>query len=256
MKVRKSLAVLAAAFLATGCMEHADGTTPGFFSDLKALASGGSDGTSPQQQALREQSEEYKDYAAARVQGAAVGAAVGALLGAAVDKDNRGRGALIGGALGGAAGYAGASYLTRDHSQFAASQEALNEDIEVAQELTASSRRNVQLAQSALDYQRSEVQRLNEAHTARQGDADEYETMLGEIAKDRQSVRSMISETETRITKMNSSISTYSRSGYDTAKLEQAAAAQKRDIANLRRIEDAMVDLISGAPAGIARPTV
>ena len=80
--------------------------------------------------------------------------------------------------------------------------------------------------------------------------------MLGEIAKDRQSVRSMISETQDRITKMNASIATYRRSGYNTTELERTAAAQQRDIANLRRIEDAMVDLISGAPARITRPTV
>ena len=80
--------------------------------------------------------------------------------------------------------------------------------------------------------------------------------MLEEIAKDRKSVRSMISETDGRITKMSASIASYRRSGYNIARLEQANAAQQRDIANLRRIEDAMVDLISGAPAGIARPTV
>ena len=254
MKFRKSLAAVAAVSLTAGCMQHSDGTTPNIFSDIKALVS--SDDVAPQQEALREQADEYRDYAKARVRAAAAGAVIGGLLGAVVDKDNRGRGALIGAGLGGAAGYVGATYLTRDHSRFVASQATLKEDIKVAEELTASSRRNVRLAQSALGYQRSEVARLKREHGARQGSAEQYENMLEEIAKDRKSVGSMISETEGRITKMNASIASYRRSGYDTARLEQANAAQQRDIANLRRIEDAMVDLISGAPAGIARPTV
>ena len=53
---------------------------------------------------------------------------------------------------------------------------------------------------------------------------------------------------------MESSIATYRGSGFDTGYLELANSAQKRDIDNLRKIEDAMVLLISSAPAGVSRP--
>ena len=144
-------------------------------------------------------------------------------------------------------GCTGTTYLPHGHSQFVASQDALNEDIKVAEELTASSRRNVELAQAALNNQRTEVARLQQAHAS--GYEYMLEDMLEEFPKDQQSVRSMISETEARIAKMSANIATYCRSGYNTAQLEQANAVQQRDIANLRRIEDAMVALNGALPA-------
>jgi len=242
-------AMLAVVLLTAGCMERAGGTRPNIFSDIATVLGLESDGNaSPEQVALRQQSEDYRDYASARIQGAVVGAVAGAVLGAILH-DDPGAGALAGGVTGGITGYLGASYLTRDHSEFAASEEALAADIQVVEELTEMSSRNVELAQSALNFQRNEIARLEHAHAENRDNAQQYATLLSEIEKDRQSVQSMISETEARITKMNASVENYRNSQYDTRKLEMAAAAQRRDIANLRRIENAMVDLISGAPS-------
>lgn len=259
MKLRTLVGAVVVITTTAGCFANPDGSVPNIFSDIgqasRAPAPGSAD-ASPEQQRLRTQSEQYRDYAKTRLQSAGAGALIGGLLGAAMDSDNRGRGALIGAAAGGAIGYVAGSYLTRDHAQFVASSETLEQDIQVANELTASSQQNVQVAQAALDYQQAEITRLNEQYAAGQTDAETYERELASIAQDQESVRSMITSTEERVDKMEDSIAAYQQAGYDTAQLEAAIAAQERDLANLRRIEEEMVELISDAPEGVARPAI
>ena len=251
MMFRKFVGLIAVMFLVSGCVTNPDGSTANIFSDLETLMSGND--VAPEQSALHEQAESYNDYAEARIASAAVGALVGGLIGLAAGDEE---GALIGAVAGGVAGYVGGSYLTRDHSEFDASQEALDEDIAIAQELTASSRQNVKVARAALAYQKQEVARLNAGYESGHINAETYESTLHGIARDRESVKSMIATTEERIASMNLSIASYRSSGYDTSQLEASKAAQERDFANLIKIEDAMVLMISGAPDGIQRPTV
>ena len=251
MMFRKFVGLIAVMFLVSGCVTNPDGSTANIFSDLETLMSGND--VAPEQSALHEQSESYNDYAEARIASAAVGALVGGLIGLAAGDEE---GALIGAVAGGVAGYVGGSYLTRDHSEFDASQEALDEDIAIAQELTASSRQNVRVARAALAYQKQEVAHLNEEYESGLINAETYESALRGIARDRESVKSMIATTEVRIASMNQSITSYRSAGYDTSQLAAAKAAQERDFDNLRKIEDAMVAMISGAPDGIQRPTV
>ena len=259
MTLRGLAGTVALMFMVTGCLQQPDGSTPNVFSDLGLLsgsAESRSGSESPQQKALRTQAARYRDYAKTRLQSATTGAAVGGVVGALLDRNNRGRGALLGAAAGATVGYIGGSYLTRNHSEFVASREALQEDIKVANDLTASSQENVHVAQAALDYQRAEIARLNEEYHAGQSDAAAYERKLAGIAQDHESVQTMIAATEERVAKMKTSIAAYRQAGIDTAQLEEANAAQTRDLKNLRKIEDAMVDLISGAPEGVSRPTV
>ena len=254
MKLHALMGTVVVACLASGCAMNPDGTTPNIFGDFKIL-SRASD-ASPQQKALRKQAERHQDYAKARLQAATTGAVLGGLTGALVDQDNPARGALIGGVAGGAAGYVGATYLTRDHSQFVASQETLQEDIKAANEDTVNSQQNVRLAQATLEFQRGEIARLDAAYAAGETSAEQYERSLAEIARDRESVQTMIATTEERIARMESSIAAYREAGLDPARLEESNAAQARDLDNLRRIEDAMVDLIAGAPEGVEPPSV
>ena len=252
MTIRKLGGVVALAVMVAGCQQGSDGTTPNIFADLQTLMGG--EQISPQQSALRDQAEQHQDYAQARVSAAAAGAVIGGILGAALDSDNPGRGALLGAGIGGTAGYVGGSYLTRDHSDFVVSREALAEDIKAANEDTASSRRNVQVAQAALDYQRREIARLNEEYHAGELSPEAYERKLETLLEDRKQVGVMIATTRERITTMESTIASYRRSGYDPMELEKSNAEQRRHIASLREIENAMVDVIAGVPADVPRP--
>ena len=259
MKLRGLAGTAAVILMTAGCLQQPDGSTPNIFSDVGLVArSPGSEagGASPEQQALREQATRYRDYAKTRLQGAAAGAVVGGIVGTLLDRNNRARGALLGATAGAAVGYVGGSYLTRNHAEFVASRESLDKDIQVANDLSSQSQENVQLAQAALDYQRTEIARLNEEFQAGQASAEDYERELAGIAEDHESVQSMIAATEERVDRMETSIAAYRQAGLDTAQLVQANAVQTRDLENLRRIEDAMVELISGAPEGVARPTV
>ena len=250
------LHVLAAAatitWLASGCATNPDGTSPNIFSDFKIL---GSQDVAPEQKALRKQAMQHKDYAKTRLMGAATGAVLGGIAGGLLARDNT-KGAVVGAVAGGVAGYAGASYLTRDHSDFVATRESLQEDVKAANEDTTNSQENVRLAQAALDFQRGEIERLDADYAAGETSAEQYERSLAEIVKDRESVQLMIETTEERIARMESSIAGYQDAGLDPAQLEAANAAQERDLANLRRIEDAMVDLLADAPEGVERPSV
>ncbi len=252
MKVCRWIGALALLGMTAGCAQNPDGTTPNLFTDLQAVFGGNSE-VSPEQAELRDQEEEYRTYAESRLQAAAAGALVGGLIGALVDSDKPGRGAAVGAVAGGTAGYVGATYLTREHSDFVASQEALNEDMLVANEQTRSSRRNVEVAQAALNYQHTEIARLNEEYNAGRLETADYERRLEIIAEDRASVRSMIAVTEERVASMETSVAAYNRAGYDTARLEVAIMSQRQDIASLRVIEEAMVDLISGVPEDVPR---
>ena len=245
------LAMVGAFILVAGCVTNEDGSTANIFSDLGTIMSGSE--VSEEQGALRDQADSYNDYAEARVASAVAGAIIGGIIGYAAGDEE---GALLGAAAGGVAGYVGGSYLTRDHSEFQASRESLDEDIAVAEELTQESRKNTALAQAALDWQKRDIDRLNKEYEAGALDNQEYERALLEIEKDRGSVRSMIDATRERIATLNRSISKYKSAGYDTSRLDAAKSAQRQHIARLEAIEDAMVTLIAGAPDGVERPSV
>ena len=245
------LTMICVLFLVAGCVTNEDGSTANIFSDLETIMSGSD--VSEEQGALRDQADSYNDYAEARVGAAVAGAIIGGIIGYAAGDEE---GALVGAAAGGVAGYVGGSYLTRDHSEFYASRESLDEDIAVAEELTEESRKNIALAQAALDWQRRDINRLNREYETGLLDNQEYERALLEIEKDRDSVRSMIDATKERIATLDRSISTYRSAGYNTSRLDAAKSVQRQHIAKLEAIEDAMVTLIAGAPDGVERPSV
>ena len=245
------LALVGALFLVAGCVTNEDGSTANIFSDVETILSGSD--VSEEQGVLRDQADSYHDYAEARIASAAVGAIIGGIIGYAAGDEE---GALIGAAAGGVAGYVGGSYLTRDHSEFHASRESLDEDIAVAEELTEESRKNIAVAQAALDWQKRDIDRLNREYETGVLDIQEYERALVEIDKDRGSVRSMIDATRERIATLDQSISRYRSAGYSTSRLDAAKSAQRQHIVRLEAIEDAMVTLIAGAPDGVKRPSV
>lgn len=245
------LAMAGVFILVAGCVTNQDGSTANIFNDLETIMSGSD--VSEEQGALRDQAESYNDYAEARVASAVAGAIIGGIIGYAAGD---GEGALLGAAAGGVAGYVGGSYLTRDHSEFHASRESLDEDIAVAEELTQESRKNIALAQAALNWQKQDIARLDSEYEAGLLDSQDYERALLEIEKDRDSVRSMIDATRERVATLDRSISRYKNAGYNTSRLDAAKSAQRQHIARLEAIEDAMVTLIAGAPDGVERPSV
>ena len=245
------LAVVSALFLVAGCVTNEDGSTANIFSDLETIMSGSD--VSEEQGALRDQADSYNDYAEARVASAVAGAIIGGIIGYAAGDEE---GALLGAAAGGVAGYVGGSFLTRDHSEFYASRESLDEDIAVAEELTEESSKNIAVAQAALDWQKQDIARLNREYDAGVLEGQDYERALNELEKDRSSVRLMIDATRENVATLDQSIYSYQSAGYDTARLDAAKSAQRQHIVRLEAIEDAMVTLIAGAPDSVERPSV
>ncbi len=254
--------VLALALTLAGCATNPDGTTANIFTDMGSAFGGGNDvALTPEQQALRQQ---QRDYSQARLTataaGAGVGAVVGALIGAATGSgQDRGQRALIGAGIGagvgGAAGYAGGSYLSRDHSRFVASRDSLQADIDAARDDTVRMQRNVEVAQSALTSQRTQIDQLNADLRAGRIDADEARQKANVAAADVQAVRALAEESERRVANLDQSIAAYRQSGIATAELDSEAVQQRRQAQRLREIERNMIGVIDRTPANV-RPVV
>ncbi|MGB0499392.1 MAG: hypothetical protein ACPGID_13720 [Rubricella sp.] len=234
--------VLVSAMALQGCATNADGSSTNILSDMSLMGGSGS-GLTAEQRALRNRD---RDYAEARVTGAAIGAVIGGVLCVMADCSPEQTAAAAG--LGGAAGYAGAAYLARDNQNFVASQDSLQADIRQARQETSALQQDVRTAQSVLDYQEAETARLNAAYRAGQTDIaalrSRAETMQGDIA----ATRELRTAAEQRVANLNQTIGTYDRQGYDTAQLRATAAEQQRYVEQLRRIERAMVGTVDDLP--------
>ncbi len=165
-------------------------------------------------------------------------------------------GSLAGALAGGVTGLAGGAWLVQEHAAFHASQEVLNDEIATARELTESSALGVEAAREALDAHRREIGRLDRAYEEGLVSARTYEETFNAIAEDGRTVQSMISTANERIAVLDERVTSWRDAGYDASALDEASAAQKRDIANLREIEGALIALVNGAPDGISRPEI
>lgn len=245
-----SAAFLGVALL-TGCAQSPDGTTPNIFSDLRTVLPSSSGSLSPAQQQLRSQE---RAYANSRLLAAGGGAVLGAGACWAADRSAAEIAACALG--GGAAGYAGSTYLTRNHQNFAVSQESLQQDIAAAREDGAQMARNVQVAQGALAAQQAEIRRLNDAYRSGQTSQAEYEARLRTVGDDVRSVRNMRQQAQTRVSNLQQSKRAYDSAGLGSASLNSELQAQQAHLASLQRIENGMLSVIQTAPANVRRPSV
>jgi hypothetical protein len=221
---------------------------PNLMNDISVLTTSTANLSGPQ----RALAERQRQYASVR----ATAAAVGAVTGAAACKISMGRdcgGAemLVFMALGTVAGYAGGTYMTRNNSNFQASQDSLNADITAARSEVTEMQSNVNAAQGALNYQRSEVARLNRALSAGQADVATYRASLRTMQGDLRRTNAMREKGEADIQRLNQSITGYRAAGLSTSNLSSAVSQQQTRVNQLRAIENAMVGVINSVPANV-----
>ena len=271
------LGFLAAICLASGCSRTSDATPETIVSDIGTFIENDVMPDELMDDAAQVWSEAESHLGSAfgqaeSVVGATLGDAVGfvdkvtALTDTTVERSIAGsrigietgyrEGSLAGALAGSIAGLAGGAWLVREHAAFHASQEVLNDEMAAAGELTESSRLGVEVAQEALDAHRREIGRFDRALEEGLVSARTYEETLDEIAEDSRTVQSMILIANQRIAVLEERIVSWRDAGYDASALDEASAAQKRDVANLREIEDALIALVNGAPDGISRPDI
>ena len=250
-------AVAIGAMTLSGCATNPDGSTPNIIGDI-GTAFGSSDANlTPEQQALREREKEYSE---SRLTAAAVGVVAGAVIGGLLGAAFGGRqGAAIGagaGALaGGAAGYVGGTYLTREHQDFVATRDTLQQDIDAARQDTERMQRNVQVAESALAAQRTRLNQVNADLRAGRINEQQARAQAETAAGDLNSVRALAEESDRRVANLNQSIASYRQAGLPTGDLTRERERQKAHAASLRRIERSMISSINRTPANI-RPAV
>ena len=233
-KTGMTAALLISSFALQGCATNADGTTTNIFSDASMVAS--TEQISPEQRALRSRD---RDYASARVTGAAVGAVLGGVLCSMSGCSTEQTVAAMG--VGGVAGYAGTAYLARDNQSFVASQESLQADIAQAQKESTAMREDVRLAQAVLDQQRRQTTELQNAYNAGQITEADMNARLNVIRQDIAAVQKTRTNAETRVESLGNTSRAYQDQGFNPAPLNTETLEQSAYVEQLRRIEQAMV---------------
>lgn len=245
MTARKILpALLICSMSLQGCATNEDGSRPNIFSDLSLLGGGRSASLTPAQRELRSRD---RDYAKARVTGAAIGALAGGLACALSNCSAEETAAAMG--AGGVAGYVGASYLVRDNRNFAASQDTLQADIRLAGEETRALERDAQVAQTVLDVQRRRTTELRNAYRANEAELDALRLQAESLEGDIEATRELRLDAERRVAGLELTIGSYDRQGFHSGPLRSEVAKQKSFIGRMRRIETAMVGVLDGLPS-------
>jgi outer membrane lipoprotein SlyB len=250
MRALVHLAAGVALLVTSGCAENIDGSTPNIARDVQLLA-GSTRGLSPEQRALRAREREY---AQSRVTAAVGGALLGALACSALGRDEREVAACA--VAGGAAGYVGSTYLTRDHQTFVASRDSLQADINAAREDNARMEANIRVAQDVVAFQRRQIGSINQAYNRGEISGADYTAALNGVAGDIQSIRNMRQKGQERVASMERSIAAYRSAGINPAELERQRAQQRRSVDSLRRAESQLVDVIAATPSSVQRPSV
>ena len=243
-KTGMTAALLISSFALQGCATNADGTTTNIFSDASLVAS--TEQLSPEQRALRSRD---RDYASARVTGAAVGAVLGGVLCSMSGCSTEQTVAAMG--VGGVAGYAGTAYLARDNQSFVASQESLQADIAQAQKESTAMREDVRLAQAVLDQQRRQTTELQNAYNAGQITEADMNARLNVIRQDIAAVQKTRTNAETRVKSLGNTSRAYQDQGINPAQLTTEASEQGAYVEQLRRIEQALIGITDSPAASL-----
>ena len=242
---RKTACILVlSAFVLTACAENPDGSTANIFSDVSTLVSGN------QSSEQKELSRVQRQYASARVTGAAGGALL-AGFGTALAGGNTEQIAAAA-VVGGTAGYLGASALTQQNANFRLSRDTLQKDIEAARTENQRMTRSVAAANDVVKYQREEITRLNSGYRQGSVSLSEYQAKYATMEKDLATMRSLEDTSTARLNSLNQSISAYQRAGIGTSQLSAERNKQRTRVNQLRQAEAAMVRNLSNVPAGVS----
>ena len=157
-------------------------------------------------------------------------------------------GALAGALAGSVAGLASGPWLVREHTSYLITRETLEEEIAYQHEAAEALGHDIDTGQRALELHRREIAGLQEAYADGLVEAIYWENALAAIESDRRILEAMISGATRSVAVLVERITSFRRAGLDVAPLDQVEEARRRDIANLRAIEDALVALMAGIP--------
>ena len=238
------VSLLCCSLMVQACDPANPGTNAG--SDISLLASKPGK-LAPEQKALRERKE---DYAAARMQGAAVGAGVGLLACLALGMSQRDCAAVVIGTS--VAGYAATAYVARDRETFTADQQSLQADIEQARKDNEALAKNVASAEKVLAYQKAEAARIKAGLASGQVSLEsaraDYVTMQGDV----KAVQELRTTATQRLGALQEYRQHYAMAGLPTKDLQRSEQYQAEQIKRLKRVEDAMIGVIDSVPKPVA----
>ncbi len=157
-------------------------------------------------------------------------------------------GALAGALAGSVAGLASGPWLVREHTSYLVTRETLEEEIAYQHEAAEALGRDINTGERALALHRRGIADLQEAYADGLVEVIAWERALATIEADRRILEAMISGATQSVAVLVERIASFRRAGLDVAPLDRVEEARKRDIANLRAIEDALVALMAGIP--------
>lgn len=241
----KKITLIGLCALLAACAPDGQGGTNNVFSDIQTVTSSTA-GQSPEQ---RELAQRQRQYAQSRVSAAVVGAVGGALICALRECSSEQLALAVAG--GGAAGYLAGGYLTNQNQAFQGTQETLNRDIQLARQDNERLAASVSAAQQVVNFQRSEIARLNQAYSAGTLSAEAYKARVATMQGDVRATQSLVATANERLVGLNNSVTQHSRAGLPTRELQQQRSAQQQNLQNLRQAERAMLANINRTPAQV-----
>lgn len=237
--------VLAIALGLSACAETESGGTANIISDISTLSSGSS-----QSSEQKQLSQVQRDYARARVTGAAAGGLL-AGVGTAIAGGNSTQIAAAT-AVGATAGYLGASALTKQNADFQLSRDTLQQDIESARQENARMAKSVTAAENVVRYQRSEIARLNTGYRQGSVSVAEYKSKYATMQRDLKTTQTLTDESEKRLNSLNQSIRAYQQAGIGTSQLSAERNKQQARVNRLKGAEAQIVRNLSNVPDAVS----
>ena len=164
-------------------------------------------------------------------------------------------GALAGAHAGSVAGLASGLWLVREQTSYLVTRDTLEEEIVYQHEAVEALGHDIDTGEIALQLHRREIAGLREAYADGLVEAISWENALAAIEADRRILEAMTSGATRSVAVLVERIASFRRAGLDVAPLDRVEEARKRDIANLRAIEDELVALMAGIPHEVRNST-
>lgn len=207
---------------------------------------------SPEQRQLRQQADRFNQTV---TEGAVIGAIGGALLGALINRDNPGRGMLIGGVAGAGVG-AGAGYaVASQQQQYASQEQRLNSLIQASEQEIQANRQAIAATEQVVRSQRANIAQLRQAHANGQIDANRYRSELARVQEDREAIARLVEGNSRSIAQMNQDIQSLRNNRQNTRELEQRKAQLERDRDALQRQLALLSNDLTAAQSQSGTPT-
>ncbi len=163
-------------------------------------------------------------------------------------------GAVAGALAGSVVGLLSGPWVLGDRKSFLATRTSLDEEIAFQQEVALSLDRDMVTAQAVLAQHRRDIAGLRQAREESTAEIRASEGTRARIRADRRALRALIARAQRSVVVLDERLASFLEAGLDTSSLEPLGEERQRALGNLRAIENALVDLVTGTSIAPGQP--